>query len=72
VAQACNIGLSPVIKNSVPALSRDRLSHLDQNYMRIETIKQANRLLIEAQADIPLACLWGGGLVAPYCSVRDA
>jgi hypothetical protein len=32
VAEACNVGLTPVVKPSVPALTRDRLSHLDQNY----------------------------------------
>ncbi|MDH5675277.1 MAG: Tn3 family transposase [Myxococcales bacterium] len=70
VAKACNIGFSPVVKNSVPALRRARLSHLDQNYLRVETIKQANRALIEAQSDIPLARLWGGGHVASVDGMR--
>lgn len=29
VAEACNVGLTPVVKPGVPALTRDRLSHVD-------------------------------------------
>jgi hypothetical protein len=43
VAGACNIGLRPVIKPSVPALTRDRLSHVDQTYVRAETNQAACR-----------------------------
>jgi len=70
VAEACNIGLRPVAKPSVPALTRDRLSHVDQNYVRPETIRAANRRLIEAQARIALAAAWGGGLVASADGLR--
>lgn len=70
VAQACNTGLTPVLSSSVAALSRDRLLHVDQNYLRTETIKEANAALIEAQSAIPLAGLWGGGLVASIDGMR--
>ncbi|MDQ6899618.1 MAG: Tn3 family transposase, partial [Candidatus Dormibacteraeota bacterium] len=70
VAEACNIGFRPVIKPSVPALTRDRLSHVDQNYVRAETIAEANARLIEAQAGIGLATVWGGGLVASVDGLR--
>jgi len=33
VAEACNIGFTPVVKPGVPALTRDRLSHVDQSYV---------------------------------------
>ena len=33
VAEACNIGLEPVVQASNPALSRSRLSWVDQNYI---------------------------------------
>lgn len=34
VSEACNVGLSPVIKAGDEALTRGRLSHVDQNYVR--------------------------------------
>jgi len=70
VAEACNIGLTPVTKPGVAALTRDRLSHVDQNYVRAETIKAANAALIDYQATIPLAQVWGGGLVASADGMR--
>jgi len=38
VAEACNIGLEPVVRAATPALTRARLSWIDQNYIRGETI----------------------------------
>lgn len=32
LAEACNIGLEPLIRKDNPALSRDRLSWVQQNY----------------------------------------
>ncbi|MEU2639598.1 Tn3 family transposase, partial [Micromonospora fulviviridis] len=70
VAEACNVGLTPVIKPGEPALTRDRLSHVDQNYVRAETHAAANARLIEAQAGIEIAGLWGGGLLASVDGLR--
>lgn len=42
VSEACNIGWTPVIKHSVPALTRDRLAHVDATYLRMDTLKAAN------------------------------
>ncbi len=70
VAEACNIGLRPVVKPSVPALTRDRLSHVDQNQVRAETHAAANGRLIDFQAAIELAQTWGGGLVASVDGLR--
>src|SRR5262249_13353271 len=70
VAGACNIGLRPVVKPSVPALTRARLSQVDQNYVRSETIRAANGRLIEAEGRIALAAAWGGGLVASADGLR--
>jgi TnpA family transposase len=63
-AHALNIGYSPVMSAGIAALTRDRLSHVDQNYLRPETYTAANAPLIEAQTQIDLAQAWGGGLVA--------
>ena len=64
LAQACNIGLEPLIRSDVPALTRGRLSWVQQNYLRQETLIRANAKLVEAQTGIPLAEAWGGGEVA--------
>jgi hypothetical protein len=70
VAEACNVGLTPVTNPGVPALTRGRLSHVDQNYLRAETHSAANARLIQAQPGIPVARLWGGGLVASVDGLR--
>jgi hypothetical protein len=35
-AHAMNVGYVPVISEGVPALTRGRISHVDQNYLRSE------------------------------------
>lgn len=70
IAESCNIGLQPVVSDKIPALSRDRLSHVKQNYLRIDTITRANARLVEAQNKIALAQKWGGGEVASADGLR--
>jgi TnpA family transposase len=70
VAEACNIGLTPVISPNHVELTRTRLSHVDQNYLRGDTITAANALLITAQSQIPLARFWGDGHLASVDGVR--
>jgi TnpA family transposase len=67
---ALNIGHQPVTSPGVKALTRARISHVDQNYLRTENFATANAPLIEAQADIGLAQTWGGGLVAAVDGIR--
>ena len=70
MAEACNIGLEPVTRPSVPALTRARLSWADQNYIRSETITAANARFVDAQSQVPLAQAWGGGDVASADGLR--
>jgi TnpA family transposase len=70
VAEACNVGLTPVTDPGSPALTRARLSHVDQNYLRADTHSAANARLVDAQASIGVARLWGGGLVASADGLR--
>ncbi len=70
IAEGCNLGYTPVVVPGVPALTRDRLSHVNQNYVRAETITAANARLIDAQAAVPTAQTWGGGLVASVDGLR--
>ena len=61
ISESCNVGLTPVINPNLVELTRARLSHVDQNYLRADTIAAANALLIEAQSRVELAQIWGGG-----------
>jgi len=70
LAEACNIGLEPLIRPDVPALTRGRLEWVQQNYIRAETIARANAVLVDAQARILLAQAWGGGDVASADGLR--
>lgn len=70
VAQGCNLGFAPIVKPGHPALTRDRLSHVAQNYVRAETLAAANALLIYAQSKVGVAQLWGGGLLASVDGLR--
>jgi hypothetical protein len=65
-----NIGFDPIVKKGVAALERDRISHVDQNYMGAETYQAASPFLIDGQAGIELARKWGGGLVAGIDGMR--
>ena len=69
-AHALNVGFSPVVTPGNRALTRNRLSHVDQNYLRGATYSAANTPIVAAQAEIDLARLWGGGLVAAVDGVR--
>ena len=70
LTEACNISLEPVVQRSQPALKRDRLGWVQQNYIRAETITRANATLVEAQSLIPLVQSWGGGEVASADGLR--
>jgi len=70
IAEACNIGLEPLVKPNNPILSRDRLSWVQQNYFRAETLTQANASLVDYQSKLSLAKIWGGGEVASADGLR--
>lgn len=69
-AEVTNVGMEPVLRPSDSALTRSRLSYVDQNYIRTETIAQANARLVGHQAQIPLAQTWGGGRLASVDGMR--
>lgn len=70
LAEACNIGLEPLIQHNIPALTRHRLSWVKQNYLRGETLVRANARLVDYQLTLTLANLWGGGDVASADGLR--
>ncbi len=70
VSEACNIGLTPVVNPAIEALTRSRLVHVDQYYLRSDTIAAANAALIAAQAKVPIVRYWGDGLLASVDGLR--
>jgi len=70
LVEACNLGLEPVAHAAISALTRGRLSWIQQNYIRAETLTRANACLVDAQSFIPLAQQWGGGEVASADGLR--
>ncbi|MEU9663903.1 Tn3 family transposase [Streptomyces chartreusis] len=64
------MGLTPVVDRENKALTRSRLSHVDQNYLRADTIAAANAALITAQGRIEPAQRWGGGMLASVDGLR--
>jgi TnpA family transposase len=70
VAESCNIGLEPLVRPDIPALTAARLAWVQQNYIRAETLIRANARLVKAQAHIPLTKAWGGGEVASADGLR--
>ena len=45
-------------------MTRARLSWVQQNYLRAETLTRANACLVDTQSTIALAQEWGGGEVS--------
>ncbi len=70
VAEACNIGFEPMARSDQPALGRARLSWVQQNFIRAETIAAANRRLVATQNALPIARIWGAGEVASADGIR--
>jgi len=70
IADACNIGSEPLIRNDVPALRRARLSWVSQNFIRNETLSEANACLVAEQNRIPLVHEWSSGEIASADGLR--
>jgi TnpA family transposase len=70
IAEACNIGLEPLIQPNQSALTKDRLSWVLHHYIRADTLIRANAHLVDYQATLPLAQEWGGGEVASADGLR--
>jgi len=45
LAEARNLGLEPLVRSDVPALTRARLAWIQQNYLRTDTITTAHARL---------------------------
>lgn len=58
ISQACNIGLRPLVQDGVPSLEQDRLTWIEQNYFRSETLSEANAKLVDFHSQLHLANMW--------------
>jgi len=70
LSEACNIGLEPLAHRDHSPLTRSRLAWVQQNYIRAETLTQANARLVDYHARLPLTQVWGGGEVASADGLR--
>ncbi|MBY0280693.1 MAG: Tn3 family transposase [Alphaproteobacteria bacterium] len=70
MADSCNIGLEPIINEDIPELQRNRLSWVQQNYIRAETLAKVNACLVDYHSKLPLALKMGTGDVASADGLR--
>lgn len=70
VAKACNIGFEPVVQSGIAALEYDRLTWVEQNYFRKETLDLARANLVEFHSKLPLTQKWGQGDVSSADGMR--
>lgn len=59
-----------MVCTDVVALRRDRLAWVGQNYLRDDTLIEANAKLVATQNSLKLAHIWGGGEVASADGLR--
>lgn len=70
VAQGCNIGFEPIIRDDRAALKRSRLSWVSQNFIRSETLTAASAKIVSAHAKLPIVQNWGNGQIASADGMR--
>lgn len=70
MADSCNIGLEPIVNEDIPHLTRNRLSWVQQNCIRAETITKANARLVDHHSTLPLALKMGTGNIASADGLR--
>jgi TnpA family transposase len=70
IAQACNVGWTPLVNERIPALRADRLRWVARHYIRPETLIPANARIVDAHSKLWLPELWGGGEVASIDGMR--
>ncbi len=62
LAQACNLGVGGMADAS--GISEDSLAWTSQWYLREQTLREANTVLVNRHHREPLAALWGGGTLS--------
>ena len=62
LAQACNLDLQQMATSA--SLGYRQLSWCNTWYIRDDTLREANNLLVNAHHQLPLSHLWGGGILS--------
>lgn len=70
IAEGCNIGFEPMVRPEIPALRRDHLSWVSQNFIRDETLRTANAILVAAHDVLSISKVWGHGDVVSADGMR--
>lgn len=70
IANACNIGLKALVQPGIAALEYDRLTWVEQNYFRKETLVQANAIIVEYLSKLTLSKALGNGKIASADGLR--
>jgi hypothetical protein len=70
LAEARNVGLEPLVRPDVPALTRARLAWIQQNYLRADTITNANIRLVDVHVRLPLTKALGSTELASADGLR--
>jgi len=61
VAHGTNLGITTMAQ-STEGITVDQLDHVSQRYLRSETLKAANRTLVNFHHRLPLSSAWGQGM----------
>jgi len=70
VAQGCNIGFEPIVRDDNSALRRSRLSWVSQNFIRADTLTAASAKIVSTHAKLPITQHWGDGQIASADGMR--
>ena len=70
IAQACNIGIEPLVREEHSTLRHSRLGWVAQNFIRPETLAAANAMIAAAHSKLPITSRWGDGQVASADGMR--
>ncbi|MRJ30725.1 hypothetical protein FDP48_12350 [Enterococcus faecalis] len=70
LAEACNIGFSPVSKEGIESLKYDRLMYVNHQYVRLDTLSATNKKIISAYKELPTSRVWGTNQMASADGIR--
>ena len=68
--EACNIEMEDLVRENNPALTRNRLGWVQQNYLHAEGLTASNVVLVNHQTKLPLAKKIGTGAIASADGLR--
>jgi hypothetical protein len=61
IAHGTNLGIA-AMGQSAQGITVDMLQHVNRWFLREETLKAANAVLVNYHYQLPLSAVWGGGI----------